>query len=161
MPKSFFAQKNVASIDPIRIPFVSDDSCVQVCPCRTTLCYLDVVASRRASHHRTLLLHHSVDNPRSLTPEAVARYIIKLVRWAYSQASAISPPCRAHDVRKIAASMQALSGESLSDVLQAGQWSSPFTFLKHYFVLLGQGTGDASRSQCVAGRSISSFSLQG
>ena len=161
VPKSFFVRKNVASIDPIRIPFVSDDSCVQVCPCRTTLFYLDVVASRRASHHKTLLLHHSVDNPRSLTPQAVARYIIKLVRWAYSQAGASSPPCRAHDVRKIAASMRALSGESLSDVLEAGQWSSPFTFLKHYFVSVGQGTGVASRSQCVAGRSLSSFSLQG
>ena len=117
VPKSFFVRKNIASIDPIHIPFVSDDSCVQVCPCRTTLFYLDVVASRRASHHRTLLLHHSVDNPRSLTPQAVARYIIKLVRWAYSQAGATSPPIRAHDVRKIAASMRALSGESLSDVV--------------------------------------------
>ena len=46
--KSYFVRKNVTSLSPIRIPFVSEDSCVQVCPCRTTLFYLDVVAIRSA-----------------------------------------------------------------------------------------------------------------
>ena len=48
IPKNYFVRKNVTSLSPIRIPFVSEDSCVQVCPCRTTLFYLDVVAIRRA-----------------------------------------------------------------------------------------------------------------
>ena len=39
---------------------------------------------------------------------SVARYMIKLVRWAYSQAGAVSPPCHAHDVRKSAASTMGL-----------------------------------------------------
>ena len=146
IPKSYFVRKNVTSLAPIRIPFVSEDSCVQVCPCRTTLFYLDVVAARRAVHSKTLFLHHS-DNPRPLTPQAVARYIIKLVQWTYEQAGASPPLCRAHDVRKVAASMRALTGESLSGVLEAGQWSSPFTFLKHYLVSVGRGDAPAPSSQ--------------
>ena len=91
IPKSYFVRKNVTSLSPIRIPFVSEDSCVQVCPCRTTLFYLDVVAARRAVHSKTLFLHHA-ENPRPLTPQAVARYIIKLVQWTYEQAGASPPP---------------------------------------------------------------------
>ena len=71
IPKSYFVRKNVMSLSPIRIPFVSEDNCVQVCPCRTTLSYLDVVAARRAVHSKTLFLHHS-EYPRPLTPQAVA-----------------------------------------------------------------------------------------
>ena len=62
-------------------------------------------------------------------------------------------------VRKIAASLRALSGDSLIDVLQAGQWSSPFTFLKHYLVSLDASTNPARQAACVAGRSISTFSF--
>ena len=90
IPKSYFVRKNVTSLSPIRILFVSEDSCVQVCPCRTTLFYLDVVAARRAFHSKTLFLHHS-EHPRPLTTQTVARYIIKLVQWTYEQAGA-SPP---------------------------------------------------------------------
>ena len=38
----------------------------------------------------------------------------------------------AHDLRGIATSVKALTSLSLRDLLQAGSWASPNTFLKHY-----------------------------
>ena len=37
-------------------------------------------------------------------------------------------------MRKIAASLRALSVGSLHDVLEAGNWAQPMTFVKHYFL---------------------------
>ena len=116
LPKNFFVRKNVASIDPICILFVSDDSCVQVCSCRTTL---DAVARRHAVNYGTLLLHHFADSPRLLTPQAVARYIIKLVHWAYTQANESTPPVVRMTYAKLMRSCEPCL-RSLSDVLKEG-----------------------------------------
>ena len=159
VPKSYFVRKNQTAILPLFIPFVSDDNSLQVCPCRTMLFYLDTVAALRSPTQRSLFIPHVAGSGRNVTPQGISRYVVHLVRWAYDVAGAASPDCRAHDVRKIAASLRALSGDSLLDVLQAGQWSSPFTFLKHYFVSLDAPTNPARQAACVAGRSISTFSF--
>ena len=160
VPKSYFVRKNVTAVSPLKIPFVSDDASFQVCPCRTMLFYLDAVAPLRAPSQSSLFIPHSVDAVHNITPQGVSRYVIHAIRWAYDVAGKASPDCRAHDVRKIAASLRALSGDSLQDVLTSGQWSSPYTFLKHYFLSLDPPQSADVRLQCVAGRSMSSFSLQ-
>ena len=88
------------------------------------------------------------------------RYVIHAIRWAYDVARKALPDCRVHDVRKIAASLWALTGDSLQDVLSSGQCYSPYTFLKHYFVLLDPSQSSDVKLQCVAGRSMSYFSFQ-
>ena len=40
---------------------------------------------------------------------------------------------RGHDTRGLAASLAALTGASLPDVLASGNWASANTFLRHYF----------------------------
>ena len=47
-----------------------------------------------------------------------------------------APPCRAHDVRKVATAMRPLTTVALDAVFDAGQWSSPHTFLRYYNVPL-------------------------
>ena len=100
------------------------------------LFYLDAVARLHAPSQSSLFIPHSEHAVHNITPQAVSRYVIHVIRWAYDVAGKASPDCRAHDVRKIAASLRALSGDSLQDVLTSGQLSSPYTFLKHYFLSL-------------------------
>ena len=162
IPKSYFVRKNTTLIKPIRIPYVSDDSYAQVCPCRTTQFYLHAVANVRRSVQTTLLVPHNLSKGNNVTPQGVSRYIIKLIHFCYEKAGAQMPDCRAHDVRKIAASLRALTGESLSDVLDAGQWSSPYTFLKHYFVSIDSAESDsvARPTQFIAAKQKLSISFQ-
>ena len=136
VPKSYFVRKNVTAVSPLKIPFVSDDASFHVCPCRTMLFYLDAVAPLRAPSQSLLFIPHSVDSVHSINPQGVSRYVTHAIRLAYDVAGRASPDCQAHEVRKIAASLRALSGDSLQDVLTSGQWSSPYTFLKHYFLSL-------------------------
>ena len=73
------------------------------------------------------------------------------------------PGCKAHDVRKVAASMRAFTSVSLSDVMSARGWSTPSVFLSHYKVDLHESHethNNLENCQIVAGKSIFSFSLQ-
>ena len=162
VPKSYYVRKNTTTIKPLHIPYVSDDSYVQVCPCRTTQFYLHAVADVRRSVQTTLFVSHNLSKHGNITPQGISRYIIKLIHFCYEKAGAQMPDCRAHDVRKIAASLRALTGESLSDVLEAGHWSSPYTFLKHYFVSVGRHeTNSVTRPiQIVAAKQNISLSFQ-
>ena len=162
IPKSYFVRKNITSIKPLRIPYVSDDSYAQVCPCRTTQFYLHAVAGVRRSVSSTLFVSHNLSKQGNITPQGISRYIIKLVQFCYEKTGAQMPDCRAHDVRKIAASLRTLTGESLTDVLEAGQWSSPYTFLKHYFVSVGQAESSSvvRPIQIIAAKQQISFCLQ-
>ena len=55
---------------------------------------------------------------------------------AYSNASQPNIPSpihvKPHSVRHVATSLSALRNFSLDDVLNAGAWSSPNVFIKHY-----------------------------
>ena len=88
------------------------------------------------------------------------RCVIHAIWWAYNVAGKASLDCRAHDVRKIAASLWALTGKKLQDVLTLGNWSSLYTFFKHYFVLLDCPESADVQHQCVPGCSLSFFSFQ-
>ena len=68
IPKSYFVRKNITSIKPLRIPYVSDDSYAQVCPCRTTQFYLHAVAGVRRSVSSTLFVSHNSSKQGNITP---------------------------------------------------------------------------------------------
>jgi hypothetical protein len=156
VPKSYYMRKNVAKIAPLHIPSVPAESCGQVCPCETLRFYVASTASARSVQSSLFIPHEG--RATNITPQRIARYIINLIKFCYTALERKVPVCSAHDVRKIAASLRALTGESMSDVLEAGQWSSPNTFLKHYFLNLSPPD---SCGQMVAGRKlISSSSFQ-
>ena len=134
VPKSWYIRKNKVGTDPIRIPCVGDDALEQLCPVHTTIRYLALVKDARTSEQTSLLLPHNPTKTKNLAVQAVARYIVKLIKWAYGQQNLQVPEgIKGHDVRGIAASLAILSGVSLADVLAAGNWASANTFLRHYY----------------------------
>ena len=87
----------------------------------------------RAAGQTSLLIPYTNSKPSRLHPAAVGRYVVKVILNAYDFAG-IRPPrgMRAHDVRGVAISLRALTGVALAEVLAAGQWSQPHTFVKFY-----------------------------
>ena len=91
---------------------------------------------------------------------AIAFYITLLIKWCYEQSNIVLSGCRSHDVRKVAASLRALSVGSLGDVLDSGNWAQPMTFIKHYFIQFSD-TEQAALShfpEIIAGRMSNDFS---
>ena len=134
VPKSWFVRKNKVGVDAITIPCVDDEQLEQLCPVHTVVSYLQIVKNSRLSSQASLLIPHAPSNTNNLSLHAVARYIVKLVHWAYQQQGLAAPKgVKGHDTRGIAASLAALSGVKLSEVLASGNWASANTFLRHYY----------------------------
>ena len=114
----------------------------------------------RDSVQTSLFIPHNLSKKTNISVQAIARYIVKLVEWCYECVNESYPGCRAHDVRKVAASMRELTSVSLSDVMSAGGWSTPSVFLSHYKVDLHESHNNLENCHIVAGKSIFSFSLQ-
>ena len=155
VPKSYFLRTNLTRIGPLSIP-----ACPvylrQVCPVATLRAYVERVGQWRRPSQTSLILPHDRSNTNNVSVQAIDRYLVHLIRFCYSIAESSAPPCRAHDVRKVAAAMRALT----TVALDAGQWSSPHTFLRHYNVPLRRSSQTDIRR--FAGLSVgrSSFMLQ-
>ena len=78
----------------------------------------------------SLRFPHAPIITKNLLFQAVTRYIIKLVHWAYEGLVLTAPSeVRGHDITGLAASLAALTRVSLPDVLASGNWASANTFL--------------------------------
>ena len=134
VPKAWFLKKNRATLTDVEVPCVDDAATEQICPVHTTIRYLELVREHRSPAQTSLLIPHALTNRNNLAIQAVPRYIVRLVKWAYAYFGLEIPKhVRGHDTRGFAASLAALTGVSLPDVLRAGDWSSASTFLRHYF----------------------------
>ena len=134
VPKSYFLRHNLSRIRPLIIPECPNRELIQVCQVRTLRAYCDAVAPFWARSQSTLIIPHNRDSTSNVSVQAIGRYLVRLVQFCYDADGSDRPPCRGHDVRKVAASLRALTSVALDDVLEAGQWSSPSTFLRHYSV---------------------------
>ena len=134
VPKAWFLKKNQVTLPKLEIPCVDDAATEQICPVHTTVKYLDLVKNDRAHAQTSLVIPHNPANQKNVAIQAIPRYIVRLVRWAYMYYG-LDPPetIRGHDTRGVAASLAALTGVGLADVLASGNWSSAQTFLRHYF----------------------------
>ena len=134
IPKAWFLRRNRARLEDLDIPCVNDAAAEQICPVHTTIRYLELVRSTRSLAQTSLLVPHSPTNLNNLSIQAIPRYIVRIVKWAYAYFNLEAPEgIRGHDTRGVAASLAALSGVSLPDVLLAGDWTNADTFLRHYF----------------------------
>ena len=134
VPKAWFLRQNKVRLEPLVLPCVDDPESEAICPVHTVINYLSVVKSSRTRAQTSLLIPHAPTNTKNLSLQAVPRYIIKLVHWAYENLGLTAPAeVRGHDTRGLAASLAALTGASLPDVLASGNWASANTFLRHYF----------------------------
>ena len=140
VPKQYFRVKVRNPIVPLRIEALPQGEDVSVCPVHTLFEYLKRVSKLRAPSQSSLFIPHALGKHSRLAPQAVGRYIVRLIQTAY-EAAGLNPPkgVKAHDVRGIATSLRALTGVALAEVLAAGQWSQPHTFVKFYLKEFPQG----------------------
>ena len=132
IPKSFFLKKNLSRVSPLCLHALPSESLCQVCPVRVLRHYVDRISPLRSSSQRSLFIPHNLSKLHDLKPQAVGRYLTFLVTKCYQSAEQSVGVVRAHDVRKIATSLRDLTSTSLSDVLEAGRWTTPHMFLRHY-----------------------------
>ena len=160
VPKSYFLKRNQSRIKPLFIPKLQGDTLRQVCPCRAVVDYVSRTEQLRDSAQTSLFIPHNTVKKFNIKPQAIGRYITHIVAWCYETEGEICPETPAHDVRKIATSLRELSATSLNDVLQAGNWSSPHMFLKHYKTPFTQSCQDNMREFQGITTANSVFSLQ-
>ena len=133
IPKQYYRLKERKPILPVRLEALPPGEPDALCPVTTLIEYRRRVKPHRASGQTSLFIPHSTAKPSRLHPAAVGRYVVKVILSAYDFAG-LRPPrgVRAHDVRGVATSLRALTGVALAEVLAAGQWSQPHTFIKFY-----------------------------
>ena len=108
-----------------------------LCPVHTLRVYADKANTYRSENQRRLFISWFPTRHTDIQPGALSHYVRELVKQAYEDEADSQSTCQefsmtAHDLRGIATSLKALTSLSLRDLLQAGSWASPNTFLKHY-----------------------------
>ena len=114
----------------------------------------------RTKNQTSLFILHVHNKDKNITPQSIAFYNTLLIKWCYDHSNVVLSGCRSHDVKKIAASLRALSVGSLGDVLKSRNWAQPMTFIKHYFIQFSD-TEQAALSHFpdfIAGRMSNNFS---
>lgn len=159
VPKSYFLRKNLVRIRSLDLPFIYNAQYNKCCPAATLVHYVYRTDRFRSDSQSSLFISHFEDRTTNIAPQSISYYIKECILWCYEQAGVDCPAVRAHDVRKVAASLRALSATSLEDVLEAGDWSAPSTFLKHYFVNLSPDHSGPRSATIVAGRKSIDFSF--
>ena len=72
---------------------------------------------------------------KDLSKQTLSRYIKEAIILAHKEvdpSSLSDMSIKAHLVRHVATSLNALRNFSVDDLLKAGAWTSPSTFLSHY-----------------------------
>ena len=163
LPKQFFLLKNPKPPAPVELSELPGLNSVGICPVRTLLAYRSRVAPRRLPSQSSLFIPHAVGKTGRLHPSAVGRYIVKSILQAYDAEGLKHPSSvKAHDVRGVATSLRALTGVSLVDVVSAGGWSQPNTFVNFYLKQFTKGQLSSLAHLpdfCAAGGTIKPCSL--
>ncbi|XP_077977162.1 uncharacterized protein LOC144432761 [Glandiceps talaboti] len=105
-----------------------------LCPVRALRWYLDRSKSFRKGRTR-LFIPFPPSVKDDCSPADISKWIVDTVKWAYVEAQQdhLSPHrVTAHEVRAIAASWALRSGVPVADILQAGTWRSPNSFISYY-----------------------------
>ena len=125
------------SPSPISFPSLGRRS-VPLCPVASLRAYMDKTPSSA-----TLFTHPETGS--ALNAGGIAFWVVKAISWLVPG----SFP-RAHDVRKLSLSLAYARGLPIKEVVEAGSWQSPCTFVSKYLSKVPRGTVD-----CVAGRRVS------
>ena len=119
-----------------RAPEYKEDD-LALCPVRTLRIYKSRADKYRSPGQKKLFISWMPQRDCDLTTNAISHYVRLLVQEAYESEAQSPETCRefsvtAHDLRGIATSLKSLTSLSLRELLQAGSWASPDTFLKFY-----------------------------
>ena len=122
------------SPSPISFPCLGTGN-AWLCPVTSLRAYL-----AETSHERTLFAHPHTGSP--LNAGGVAFWLVKAISWLLPGTFS-----RAHDVRKLSLSLAYARGLPIKEIVEAGSWQSPGTFISKYLNRVPKGTVD-----CVVGR---------
>lgn len=135
-----------------------------LCPVRALRYYRRATADQEIRKGRKrLFVPFRSNNSSEISATSIARWVSTVIVEAHTVQKEDSRMCqalgvRAHDVRAVAASLVKLQGASLSEILQAGRWTSGGTFTKFYLRdLVPQADRIASVGPIVAGGRVISI----
>lgn len=108
-----------------------------LCPVHTLRQYLQVSDRYRSPLQKRLIISWVQGRQEDISKYAISHYLRAAVVEAHQNnenvtRSAEAFKMRPHDIRGIATSLQSLSNCSMEDILRAGVWATPSTFLRHY-----------------------------
>ena len=122
------------SPSPISFPSLGRGN-LALCPIASLKAYL-----ARTSPSASLFCHPHTG--AALNAGGVAFWLVKAINWLIPDACP-----RAHDVRKLSLSLAYARGLPIKEIVEAGSWQSPSTFVLRYLSKVPRGTVD-----CVTGR---------
>ena len=129
--KTQFSRGDKARFSSISLPALPTHS-ESVCPAAAVRTFLRRTESLRCSSNSALFFNLS-EPARPTTKQLISANVVRAVRWAYhSQRQAPPPHIRAHETRAISSSLRVATGTGLDDILEAGKWTSPSMYFKHY-----------------------------
>ena len=103
-----------------------------ICPVKTTLDFLAKSKTLRQETQTSLFIPLS-GHTFVTTKQMISAQVVKAIKWAYRVENTPFPKnVKAHDVRGVAATLRVSAGQSIHDVLEAGNWTNPMTYFKHY-----------------------------
>ena len=103
-----------------------------ICPMITTIQWVKRTRTVRKANQTALFFPIDSNTPVT-TKQMISGQVVKAINWAYQQTNTPKPKqVKAHDVRGIAATLRVTAGSSIDDVLEAGDWTTPITYFKHY-----------------------------
>ena len=122
----------VSSLDELAGPEGKDDKLL--CPLRTLCFYLSRSDEYRSESQKKLFISHRRGMTKDITAHTISTYIKEAIILAYASSSARTTPSaiKAHSVRHVATSLQALKCFSMTDLLKAGAWTTPNVFISFY-----------------------------
>ena len=144
-------------IPQLRVEGEADDL---LCPVKCLDMYLSRSDTYRSDSQAQLLIPWKEGIRKDVTPQSISNYLKSAIRLAYENVSndddlLASLQVVPHTVRHVATSLKALNHFSMNEVLSAGGWVSPNTFISHY---LHDFSRDSMSGLCTLGGFIAAGS---
>jgi integrase len=108
-----------------------------LCPVRALKVYLAHTQNLRTEGQRTLFVSYdqSRHKHKAVHKNTLSGWVRKTIKYCYKNASDRSATlvnARAHDLRGMATTLAFEGSAEMEDILQAGSWTAPNTFISHY-----------------------------
>lgn len=130
--KTQFTCKNRKFPASLNVQSLGGSESELICPVTTIRAFLQRSHDHRQAHQNSLFIPTRTGADVT-TKQLISANVVKVITWAYKRAGKTTPVrVRAHDVRGVATTLALTAGHALEEVLQAGYWTSPHTFYKHY-----------------------------
>ena len=135
--KTHIRTQGLGALKEVFIPkLVSEDTdSTLLCPVATLRRYLQVSDAYRSPNQKKLFISWQEGISADIAPQTISSYIRKAILLAYTEADQellTQVKVVPHSVRHVATSLNALKHFSLQDIMRAGAWSTPNTFISFY-----------------------------